>query len=337
MSDDELPAVAASEDDLIRVARMLVAPTSVDVWGVLTRSRKLPPEFGETCAALLEDALRQLWPAILRRGGTAPDRDGKRLWERHALTPLVHTTATARFLRWLTATPFAAPLSAIEVLPAMPLALGDQVLVYLALEIASDTPAQATLAKQPFVRDAPLAWLGFAHLFEHAPAEAMFDKLVAGPGAVVIEALSPEIATRWRAVEIAKRKTSSPDVLVRLGHAQDGTLTAVMRACDRKQRRDLAAFVIDAAAPLIARGIAPMPPTLDPTAPLSVRMEARTAAGSLLRAVIRWSEWDQQHRGVRFIDDDYARAQRLLARFERIGSAGVDIANGWLSDLSALG
>jgi hypothetical protein len=203
--DDDLPLVAASEQDLIQVARMLIAPTSVDVWGVLTRSRKLPPEFGETCAALIEDALRQLWPALLRRGGTAPDREGRRLWERHPLTPLVHSVATGKLLRWLTTTPFAAPPSAIEVLPAMPLALGDQVLVYLALEIAHDTPAQGVLARQPFVRDAPLAWLGFAHLFDVAPADAMFDKLVAGPGAVVIEALGSEIATRWRAVEIAKR------------------------------------------------------------------------------------------------------------------------------------
>jgi hypothetical protein len=259
------------------------------------------------------------------------------LWERYPLTPLVHTIATGKFLRWLTTTPFAAPLSAIEVLPAMPLALGDQVLVYLALEIAHDTPAQAVLAHQPFVRDAPLAWLGFAHLFDVAPADAMFDKLVAGPGAIVIEALGSEIATRWRAVEIAKRSMTSPDALVRLGQAQDGTLRGLMGACDRKKRRDLATFVIEAAVPLIERDIAPMPPALDPTAPLSVRMAARTAAGALLRAVIRWNDWDQEHRGVRFIDDDYARAQQLLAKFERIGSAGVDRVASWLSDLSALG
>jgi hypothetical protein len=53
--------------------------------------------------------------------------------------------------------------------------------------------------------------------------------------------------------------------------------------------------------------------------------------------VIRWNDWDQEHRGVRFIDDDYARAQQLLAKFERIGSAGVDRVASWLSDLSALG
>lgn len=335
--DDELPLVAASEADLIAIARALIAPQAYDVWAVLCRSRKLPPEFGETCAALLADALRQLWPALLRRGGTAPDRSGQRLWERHALVPLQHTVASTKFLRWLTATPFGAPPSAIEPLPAMPLAIGDQVLVYLALEIADRTPAQVTLARQPFVRDAALAWLGFAHLFEVAPAATMFDAFVRGPGAVVLEALAPEIAVRWRKAELRKRSEASPDALIRTGLAQDGTLQAFMRACDRAHRRDLAQFVIEAAAPLIARDIAPLPPSLDPTAPLSVRMAARTAAGSLLRGVKLWSEWDEQHRSVRFIDDDYDRAQQLLARFEKIGSAGMDRAAVWLSQLSQIG
>ena len=334
--DDELPLVAASEADLIATARALIAPQAFDVWAVLCRSRKLPPHFGETCAALLEDTLRQLWPALLRRGGTAPDRSGKRLWERHPVVPLEHSVATARFLRWLTATPFAAPPSAIETLPAMRMTLGDQVLIYLALDAAAGTPAQHTLAMQPFVRDAPLAWLGFAHLFDLAPAERMFDGLVHGGGAVVVEALGTEIARRWQAAEVAKRSLTSPNTLVRVGLAQDGTLRAFMAACDRRRRRDLATFVLDAAVPLIARDIAPLPPTLDPTAPLSVRMAARTAAGSLLRGVMRWSEWDQEHRGVRFIDDDYALAQQLLGKFERIGSAGVERVAHWLSLLSAL-
>ena len=335
--DEELPAVAASEADLIATARVLIAPQAFDVWAVLCRSRKLPPCFGETCAALLADTLRQVWPALLRRGGTAPDRSGRRLWERHPLVPLSHSSTSVSFLRWLTATPFAAPPSAIETLPAMPMTLGDQVLIYLALDAAAGTPAQHTLAMQPLVRDAPLAWLGFAHLFELAPAATMFDGLVHGGGAVVVEALASEIARRWQATELTKRALTSPTTLIDLGRAQDGTLQAFMGACDRRHRRDLAVFVLDAAAPLLARDIAPLPPRLDPTAPLSVRTAARAAAGALLRGVMRWSEWDQQHRGVRFIDDDYARAQQLLASFERIGSAGVERAAQWLAELSALG
>ncbi|HET9621900.1 MAG TPA: hypothetical protein VFP84_11065, partial [Kofleriaceae bacterium] len=94
--------------------------------------------------------------------------------------------------------------------------------------------------------------------------------------------------------------------------------------------------VIDAAAPLLARGVAPLPEALDPATPLAVRAEARRAAGGLLYGVLRWAAWDTEHRGVRFLDDDYAIAQRLLARFEPIGAAGADRAQAWLADLAAL-
>lgn len=330
IEEDDLPLVAASEGDLIATARLLVAPQRFDVWAQLCRSRKLPPAWGETCEALLEDALRQAWPTLWRKN-VAPDRDGKRVWERNPMAPLHHSPASAALLRWLTASPFAAPPSAIDKLTELPVALGDHVLLYLALDAATGTPAQATMARQPAFRASPLAWLGFAHLFEGAPPG--FDHLVAH-GTAVVDALGPELAKRWEAVEISKRSMTAPDRLIALGGAQDATLTAFMRACEK--RRDLAAWVIDAAAPLLARDIAPMPAQLDPNAPLSARLAARTAAGALVRGVQAWARWDSQHRGVRFIDDDYDRAQRLLGRFEKIGQAGVDKAAGWLSQLAAL-
>jgi len=335
VSDEEdLPLASASEADLIATARLLVAPSRFDVWAQLCRSRKLPPAWGETCEALLEDALRQVWPALWRRN-VAPDRDGKRVWERNPLAALHHTPASASLIRWLTATPFAAPPSAIDKLDALPGAIGDHVLLYLALDAAAGTPAQATMARQPAFRASPLVWLGFAHLFDGAPPAA-FDALATGEAAAVVDALGPELAKRWAQVEIAKRSVTAPDKLIALGAAQDATLTAFMAACDRVRRRDLAAWVIDAAAPLLARDIAPMPSVLDVNAPLSARTAARSAAGSLLRGVQAWARWDSQHRGVRFIDDDYDRAQRLLARFETIGQVGVDKAAGWLSQLAAL-
>jgi hypothetical protein len=39
---------------------------------------------------------------------------------------------------------------------------------------------------------------------------------------------------------------------------------------------------------------------------------------------------------VRFIDDDYAAAQVLLARFEAIGAAGAARAAAWLAELASL-
>ncbi|MBA3819431.1 MAG: hypothetical protein H0X17_11105, partial [Deltaproteobacteria bacterium] len=163
-----------------------------------------------------------------------------------------------------------------------------------------------------------------------------FESLTDGAGALVVEALSGDLARRWFGAELAKRAATDPVELVELGAAHDEVLTRFMAACDARGRRDLASFVIDAAVPLIAKNLIPVPAELDGKAPLSTRAQARLAAGSLLRAVLRWHDWDQQHRGVRFIDDNYAAAQLLLERFERIGAAGSGRVTAWLADLASL-
>lgn len=346
----EIPQVAASEHDLIMMARTLVMGPAAqdDIWALLCASRPVAPRIGPTCAALLEDTLRHAWRALWLRGGARPGasigtgaRAGAavrgRLWERHAPVPLAFTGASLELLRWLVAVPFAAPASTLPQLRAVPLAIGDQLLVYLALDAARDTPALRVLASQPFVRAAPLAWLGHAGaLARRGGAPPSFDALTGGAGAIVVEALAGELAKRWYAVELGKRGMFEPDQLIELGAAQDQTLAGFMASADAARRRDLAAFVIDAAAPLLARGLAPIPAQLDPNTTLAARAQARIAAGSLLRAVVRWGDWDQQHRGVRFIDDDYAAAQLLLERFEAIGSSGIARAGHWLSELASL-
>jgi hypothetical protein len=330
--------VAASEADLIQLARALVAPADHDIRLLVGKRRTLPPHIGPSCAELLGDTLRQLWPALWRRDGARPGTtivDGKpirgRGWERHAPAALVHTKATLEILRWLL-------LSDDTKLQQRELAIGDQVVVYLALDALAAAKVPSNFVSQPLVRACPLAWLGFAgwtvHLIKDEPPS--FDSLVEGAGAIVVETLSLDIARRWHQVEVGKRSLTEPDVLAVLGAAQDAVLQRFMATCDRAKRRDLAGFVLDVAAPLLAGRVAPIPVALDPDEPLAVRMRARHAAGALLRGVVTWCEWDEQHRGVRFIDDGYASAQVLLSRFEKIGRAGADLAAAWISELAAL-
>jgi FtsH ternary system domain X6 len=369
---EEIPQVAASEHDIIMMARTLIMGPAAqdDIWALLCASRPCAPKIGPTCAALLEDTLRHAWRALWMRGGArpgasismaaaapAPGAPGTppgapswasagsrtvtisrgRLWERHAPAPLPFSTASLELLRWLVQTPFAAPASTITQLPARPLEIGDQLLVYLALDAARTTPALRVLAAQPFVRAAPLAWLGHAHALARRGATApSFAPLTEGVGAIVVEALAGELARRWYAVEIGKRAMFEPEPLIELGAAQDQALDSFMASCERAGRRDLATFVLDAAAPLLLRNVMPAPMQLDPNTTLAVRAEARLAAGSLLRAVVRWGEWDQFHRGVRYFDDDYPAAQLLLERFETIGPTGIGRARHWLTELASL-
>jgi FtsH ternary system-associated peptide len=349
-SDDggyELPKVAASEHDILVMARVLIAGPAAqdDVWSLLCAGRVMPPKIGTTCAELLEETLRMAWLALAQRGGWRPrasvGRSGNtargRVWDRYQAIPLEFSSATLSLLRWLVAQSFAAPPSTIATLPAAPLTIGDQVMVYLALDATRVTPAARVIASQPFVHASALAWLGFAPLLAgKGPPPANFDSLTDGAGAVVVEALSDELARRWYAAELPKRQIEDPQELITLGGAQDTVMTAFMDSCDKRKRRDLAGFVLDAVVPVIARSVPPAPAQLDPRSPLSVRAQARNAAGSLLRGAMRWYDWDQQHRGVRYIDDDYAAAQLLLQQFERIGAAGVAKLGGWLTDLASL-
>jgi transposase InsO family protein len=339
---DVVRSVAASEHDLLVLARGLLASNAAEVCAMLYRGRALPPMTSTTCAELVGETLAHVWPALWRRGGIQPGAslaDGAvrrgRIWERHAPVGLGFSPATLRLLRWLLATPLLAPRTTIAPLAAAPLTIGDQVMVYFALEAAAGTPAQAVIAAQPLVRAAPLAWLGFAELFGAAEPPG-FDSLCHGTGAIVVESLTGALARRWRVVELGKRAIEAPAVLIALGAAQDAALAGFLAACDRLGRRDLAGFVIDAAAPLLQRGIVPMPARLDPAATLASRSAARLAAGALLRGVVMWGQWDQAHRGVRFIDDDYAAAQLLLARFEAIQATGAARAAAWLSELASL-
>jgi hypothetical protein len=342
-TEDDVPVVAASEAELIRMARALVTGR-VDTLGFV-RGRQMPAQISSQCAALLADALSRLWPAIWRRGGARPSAwlDGDRPvrgrpWERRPPIGLAHSVATLHFLRWLVATRTGSDTTAGRKLERDTLEVGDELVIYLALDETRDTPAQRAIASLPLVMSSALAWIGFAHLFidDAPPPKAAFDAFARGAGACVIEALGPEIARRWYEIELRKRAYSDPEVLAGLGEAQDSALDRFMTACDRAKRRDLASWILDAAAPMLERQLKPVPEDLDPSKPLSMRQAARRGAGALLRAVIRWHEWDQQHRGVRFIDDDYAAAQLLLARFERIGMPLADRAAAWLSELTAL-
>lgn len=340
--EDEPATVAASESEIISMARALTAPQALDVWGLLAGSRSMPGTIGETCAELVGDALDQVWPCLWRRDAARPGasiKAGKvvrgRGWERNQIAPLEYSKFTIALLRWLVEMPLATP-GAVDKLAVKPETIGDQIVSYLALDVAAETPAQLTIARSSQVSRAPLAWLGFAHVIPGDPP-ASFDSLVTGPGAIAVEALQRDLAHRWRAVELTKRTMTDPDQLIAIGAAQDATLTRFMDACSRAGRRDLAGFVIDAMIPLLGREVAPFPNDLDRTKPLSARMAARNAAGALLRALSKWCDWDQQHRGVRFLDDDYEASQLLLARFEKALQHGADVLTStWLAELASL-
>ena len=163
----------------------------------------------------------------MARGPGASMRGGKvvrgRGWERNAIAPLEYSPFTIALLRWLVEMPLATRRRRRQARDASPATIGDQVVAYLALDVATETPAQLTIARASQVGLAPLAWLGFAHVLPGDPPEdpKAWDALVTGTGAVVVEALQLDLAKRWRTVELGKRAMTDPDELVELGRGQD--------------------------------------------------------------------------------------------------------------------
>jgi hypothetical protein len=330
----ELRRVAQSEYDLLTVARSIVGEGSfATIDPIVHIGRKLPDKVGPTAMRLLEETLaRGVVLELARRGGwrpmqhvsgPGPTAQPARLWERHAAPPPIpFSPRSLKVLRFLSS-------GQKGELPAeLPLSLGDELTIYLALDLLHSGSAAQTLAEQPLVRASRLAWLGFYDVLvrHEMPQRGLLDPsafapFVTGPGAIVLEALQQDLARRTLEVERGKKEIRKLETMTSLGAVQGETLGSFMDAADKAGRRDLAGFLLEAGAKLLAR---PVPPSawierLELIGALSAKTAGARAAGALLRVLGRWQKWDEDHRSVRFIDDGYDASQLLLRKYEQLG------------------
>ena len=71
-----------------------------------------------------------------------------------------------------------------------------------------------------------------------------YGGLTEGPGLVVLEALQPDLAERFEAVERFKGGLADAADLINLKTTQKQALQAYLMAIDRAGRRDLAGFLV---------------------------------------------------------------------------------------------
>lgn len=348
--------VAASEFDLLTVARALVGDLSPDAVEPLLRlPRKLPPKLGSTAVRLLEQILgRGLVLELCRRGGWRDEgylRDGDvvrgRLWQRVDTPPSLHLTGlSVQVCRWLTAAPLSVvqeckPLKARQTpLPA------DQLVLYLACDLAQRCGCAEPLARAAAFRRAPLCWVGFPELLSlgGAPTDAeadpaAFAALVQDPlGRVVLEALQQDLARRWFCAEQHKAHVIDAGQMIALGASQQRVVEGLMRGAEEQGRRDLLGFVPAAGVRLLRHRPAARRwvQSLSGQGSLQQREAACRGAGAFLQALQQLHRWAEQARGVRFFDDDYEAGQLLLRQWEPLGPSGVDHARQLLSQLSSL-
>lgn len=337
--------VLPSEADLLTLARHLIAGAPyAQLERLLTHSREAPRGLTPSALRVLEETLAVGATLMLARGGGWRQEGGLRLWERHPPQAIAFGPATVKLLALLLETPLgeARPQQWERLADPGPLSSGDTLLLARLLLAVQETPCEAAVATLPAVQGSALCWWlapGALALHGGPPAALPALDLTAGTFTrLAVEALQPLAAKSWVALERRKRQESSTEAMISAGLGQEASLQAFLKACEKAHARGLATCLIEAACELVARGPlggAALAAGLDSNAPLRERLKARQAGGALLRAVLHLRTWDAEHRTVRFIDEGYDEAQRLVRAWEALGDGGFRAVEAAWEQLSA--
>jgi hypothetical protein len=332
------PAVSRFEYNLLRLARFAFGKLPPESAQALVDGKlPAPPCLTRTTINLLKDTLAKGTVLhLVRAGGWRDERFLKnqqpvngRAWERVPLgdRKLSFGPASVSFLIWLTAE---RPTDAKDGWDA-PTALtaGDELFLALALDALRPMESvSAALATRPAFRKNPWCWLLSAALFGDATPPD-FAPLFAPPRVAMLECLQPDLARRWVRSERSKGQISDWRAMRRQGQAEFAALSGFLAAADAAGRRDLARFVLHAAATIFAPAQQPLsfwtgglhgsgPPRL------ADRLETQRAALALPRQLDTLQSWDRAARGVGYWDDGYAAAQVWKADWE--AARGADAA-----------
>jgi FtsH ternary system domain X6 len=289
-----------------------------------------PPCLSRPAVRIAQDAIAKGCVALLAaRGGWRDERHlrgdqsvGGRLWQRTPPDQLAlhFSQETMRFLIWITANrpddkePLWQPDFDV-------LTMGDLVLLFFAHEGLRRASGIAELLKRPPFAVHGLCWLAYPEDFTDVPADLTpnFEPWTTGLGACILEAMQDELLHRWLRVESDKERIADPAVMRALGTSQDRVLTAFLDAVHKAGRRDLARFLLRAAARLLTphahsgmwTGGLQMSGTR-----LTDRNATYQAAVAFLRHLDRLASWTRWAKMVGYYDEDYTAAQAWLNDWE---------------------
>jgi hypothetical protein len=354
--------VGSREGELLAIARALVSPDSYpSIEGALA-SAVAVTKLGPTAMRVLEDTLAKgVVKTFARLGGgrpalrlgaaesaTAPSVGAAKLtrvFEARAAPAISFGAYTFELLRWLANTPLRSKADGAP-FEATPETVGDELCAYLALRLVEGQRMERRVAESPGLR-CDLTWLGFARpLARHGHNVSLptLERLLeTEERRVVLECLAVDLARRWRDGAV----WNDVDVLdaehaTLIGTVERAVVDRFLDAVDRKQRWDLATFLIEAGARALPRGAsvrdvaARAVPRVGADGTLRLRTESRRKAGALFHALVRLGKTRDALALVRFIDDEYESAQAVLTSWEHIGRDAFARAEGVLSALDSL-
>jgi hypothetical protein len=327
-----MQSVSRFESHLLRLLYYFLG-REPDEFGMALVEARLPqpPCLSRAAVRLAGDALAKGSVSLLAaRGGWRHERflrDDKvtegRLWQRTPPAGLALTFSrhAMDFLIWITAARPADKEPRWEPAPDE-LTAADLLLLYFAHQkLRRGLWRDQVQLWLPFLGHG-LCWLAYPEDFGAAPAEAApsFLPWTNGIGAAILEALQPELESRWVKVESGKEKVAEPAQMRALGRSQERVLTAFLDAVEAANRLDLARFLLAAAARLLSpHANADMWTHSLQTAGLRLADRTATyqAALAFLRQLERLRGWERRARSVGYFDEGYAASQLWKADWER--------------------
>ncbi len=332
-------SVTADEANVLAVARMaagLVSPSRLN--NLLSSRQRVPETLSPAARRVLEDTLSRGLLLRLARRGAWQKRYGRRWWQGEPNEPLRFTVNSFRILQWV----LDEPLRSTNVTPLKvegPLETGDVLLVVLLIEQLGRVDFDRPLLKQPCIAALPLVALMNVRRLSTFPNWVAVNP-VEREDFVLLSGFTQPLTTAWLNDLDRLFGTASPEEIKRLGNAQALVLKAFLEQVSTLGRRDLAGFLVDAAATFIHHAgteeSRPLALSKSSDVTLRERSEARAAAASFGHAIGILSAWDTEHRNTRFIDDGYDQAQLLVKEWQNLGPKGFEWFTRWTRSLESL-
>jgi hypothetical protein len=327
------PVLSRAEARLLEVFRFAVgAEAAIDVPSLLSRETTPPRALGPSAQRLLHETLASGVVRALGVSGGWRQFGGRRLWERSAAPSLRFTGNVVRLGQWLLTGKPETPLAFDQ--PPTP--AEDFLLALLVRRLATVGLESAVLTQDSVVA------LPLTQAVHHRSMLAQSAILPAvrltpehGP---FIEGLATTLTHTWLATEHTKRLTAAPKALTALGDAQGALLDACLECFSALEQQRVMTWFVDFGARWLseARSAADYGGALDSGAPLRERRTARLASASTVRRWVHLRTWREAHRHLRFIDDGYDEAQRLLVSWDSLGDRGFEAAQVLLSAVEGL-
>ena len=330
-----MQTVTRFEANLLRLLYYFMGREPAESALALLAERSTPPLcLRRSAVRLIQDALAKGCTSLLaKRGGWRTERHLRgehvvegRLWRRTPPTELglMFSRHSLEFLIWITSArpgdkePHWAPAKEA-------LTTGDLLLLYFAhegLRVSAASLGALELRRRPPFVNHGLCWLAYPEDYTTASEEFApdFTPWTIEVGAAMLEALQPQLAARWIAVEVAKGSIVEWRRMRDLGRSQERVLAAFLDAVEKAGRLDLARFLLQAGRQL-----------LGPNANAALWMEGMTDAGpratertatyrsalAFLHQFPRLQSWERRARSVGYFDEGYQAAQLWKADWER--------------------